>query len=107
MESGRLRDRLTIQHYTTSIASNGETVKDWSTFATVFASIRPLSGREYFASSQKVQAELSHEITIRYLEGITSKMRGTDGARTFEFVSVLPDRTNSKFIKIFANEIKL
>jgi len=105
MNTGRLRDRLTIQTYTDVIAANGETTKTWTTFATVFAEIRPVSGRELEVAG-KVQGELSHAIRIRFLSGVLDKMRGTDGTRTFEFTAVVPDRTNAKDLIIYANEKK-
>lgn len=107
MNTGRLRDRLTIQTYTNSIAANGETTKTWTTFATVYAEIRPISGRE-LEKAGKVQGELTHVIKIRYLSGVLYKMRGVDEkSRVFEFDSVVPDRTNAKDLIITANEKKV
>lgn len=103
MKVGRLRDRLTIQTYTAAYNSYGETTKSWSTFATVFAGIRPVTGREYLMA-EKDQGEISHVITIRFLSGVLPKMRATDGIRTFEIVSALPDRTNKKMMQLYCNE---
>jgi len=103
MQAGKLRNRITIQTYTDSIASNGETTKTWTTFATVFAEIRPISGRELVMAG-KVQGELSHVIKIRFISGVLSKMRITDGTRTFEIVAAVPDRTNSRDLIITANQ---
>jgi len=106
MKSGRLRDRITIQTYTDSLNSYGELVKTWATFATVFAEITPISGREYLQSEQ-VRGEISHRIRIRYLAGILDKMQIVHGSRTFQIVAVLPDRTNAREIIIMANERKV
>lgn len=103
MQVGRLRDRIIIQTYTDSIGTNGENTRTWSTFDTVFAEIKPISGREYLQNEQ-VRGEISHVIKIRFRSGILPKMRVTDGTRIFEIVAVLPDRTNAKNIQIMANE---
>lgn len=104
MQSGKMRTPITVQTYTDSIASNGETTKTWTTFkAGMYAEIRPVSGRE-LEMAGKVQAELSHVIKTRFVSGILSKMRITDGTRTFEIISAVPDRTNMKDLIITANQ---
>jgi SPP1 family predicted phage head-tail adaptor len=48
-----------------------------------------VSGLERWRANQ-MQAETTRLITIRYLEAVTTKMRGLfKGTRTFEFLSVL------------------
>ena len=103
MQSGKMRTPITVQTYTDSIASNGETTKTWTTFATAYAEIRPVSGKE-LAMAGKVQAELSSVIKIRFLTGLTSRMRIVSGTRTFEIVSIVPDRTNAKDMIIAVNQ---
>ena len=44
-------------------------IMGWGDFATVWASVEPISGQEYWASSQ-VQAEVTHRIRVRYLSGV-------------------------------------
>ncbi len=104
MRVGRLRNRLTIQTYSDAVNSYGEPVRTWTTFATVFGEIRPVSGREYL-SSDKAFAEISSVITIRFLAGLLAKMRAVCGARTFEIVAALPDRTNAKMMQLYCNEV--
>ncbi len=104
MRVGKLRHRLVIQTYTDTPTAYGEPNRTWTTFATVYADIRPVSGREYLAAS-KVQAEVSSVIVIRYLTGMAPKMRCTNGGRTFEVVAVLPDRTDATLMQLMCNEV--
>lgn len=104
MRVGKLRHRLVIQTYTDAVNAYGEPSRTWTTFATVFADIRPVSGREYLASD-KVQAEVSTVIVIRYLDGLLPKMRCTNAGRTFEIVAALPDRTNATLQQLMCNEV--
>lgn len=86
MRAGRLNKLVTIEQVIESRDSKGGVVETWVTFAEVWASIEPLVGREYFDSKQ-LNAELTAKIRIRYLEGVTSKMRVLYGSRIFEIIS--------------------
>jgi SPP1 family predicted phage head-tail adaptor len=98
MRSGPLRHQVTIEEVTETRDSYGGVVESWSTFATVWASVGPIIGREYFAS-QQVQSEVSHKIRIRYLSGITTKMRVTFDSRTFRIESILNvDERNTEML---------
>lgn len=88
MKIGKLQRRITIQEYVTARDSFGAEVPTWVDVATVWASVTPVSGKEYFASAQ-VNAEATTKITMRYLAGITPKMRVVFEARTFEIISLL------------------
>lgn len=88
MKIGKLRHRVKIQAYTAGRDSFGGEEPVWTDVATVWASVTPVSGKEYFASAQ-VNAEISTKITMRYISGITPKMRVVFGNRVFEIISVL------------------
>jgi SPP1 family predicted phage head-tail adaptor len=105
MKIGPLRDRLTIQTYTDTFNTYGETTKSWSTLTgtPVYAEIRPVSGRELIRAD-KVQGEVSHIITIRHLSTVTNRMQATDGTRTFQILAVIPDRTNKKMMQLLCTE---
>lgn len=89
MRAGLMRHRITLQQ---STPTRGGTFSDpqeaWSAFATVWARVAPLSGREFF-QNREVHGEVDHRITIRYLVGVTSKMRVQLGARIFQIESVI------------------
>lgn len=59
----------------------------WSTFQTVWVSIEPAGGREFYASEQ-LNAEMSHKVKMRFVDGITTKMRILHGTRIFEILSI-------------------
>lgn len=86
MRAGRLNKRVVIQSVTETRDSKGGITQTWATFSTVWASVEPLVGKEYFSSKQ-VNAETSIKIRIRYLTNVTSKMRVKFGSRIFEIVS--------------------
>ena len=74
MQAGRLRHRITIQEPVTARNSYGEAITTWTAVATVWASVEPLSGREFFAA-EHVQSEVTHRVRMRWQSGITPDMR--------------------------------
>ena len=86
MKAARLRHQITIQQVNETKDSFGGVTESWVTFATVRAEIKPVSGREYFANEQQ-NSTISHKVAIRYLVGVTAKMRILFGARIFDIVS--------------------
>lgn len=86
MESGRLRHSIEIQAATKTDGAAGNPEETWATIATCRASIRPLRGREFVEQFQ-VNADLTHEIRIRYFDGLTSKHRILFGNRIFHLVA--------------------
>ena len=94
MRAGKLRHKITIQDYTESQNGYGAVTKTWSDYATLWASIEPIRGREFW-ESQQINAEVTAKITIRYLADINPKMRVKYGNRIFEIISVInPEERN-------------
>lgn len=73
-EPGKLRHRITIESAATAQGSDGFEQKTWMELATVWAAISTIGGREFFQAKQ-VNAELSHEVTVRWRPGITAEQR--------------------------------
>lgn len=87
--AGLRRHKVTIQSATEASDSYGGTTQTWATYATRWACIEPLSGREFF-SAQQVNSELTSKISIDYdsiTAAITPKMRVTYNSRTFRIIS--------------------
>jgi SPP1 family predicted phage head-tail adaptor len=78
MRAGKLRHRITIEAATVANVF-GEEVETWTTFAEVWAAKEDLAGREFFAA-QQTTAEVTTRFRLRYLDGVTPKMRiNSDG----------------------------
>jgi len=106
MKTGRLRHRIVIQSYTPAIAGDGSNTRNFSEFATVFAWVRPVSANEILKNnSDKIQQEISHVVTIRFLDGVLGKMRVIWETKTLEITGVVPDRTNEKMIQLTCREL--
>lgn len=103
MRVGQLRHRVTIQTATETRDAIGGVIAAPSTFATVWASVEALQGREYLAA-QQVNAEVDHRIRIRYLAGVTPKMRVAFGARLFDVQAVLNPDGRNRELHLMAQE---
>ena len=104
MNSGRLRHKVEIQ---SSIdvrdEYGGESYKEWVSFAYCWASIEPLSGREYFAAAQ-AQSEVSHKITMRYRSGIKTYYQILWNDRIFNILSILNTREENRELVLYCSE---
>lgn len=88
MRVGPLRHRVTIEQLTHVNHDDGSVVKTWSNVSTVWASIRPLRGQEFF-EAQQMKASADHKVILRYQPGILPQShRFVFGSRTFNIVSV-------------------
>lgn len=91
MRAGKLRHRVTIQQPgQTQDPATGEPTTDWQDVATVWASVEPLSAREFIAA-QAGQSEISARIKIRYREGIDATMRILHRGKAYNIEGVLAD----------------
>ena len=88
MKIGSLRHQIVLQKKMITKDALKQQTESWTDFAYVWASIEPLSGREYFAA-QQINAEVSTRIIIRYLPGMTAEARAGFDSRIFEVLSVI------------------
>jgi SPP1 family predicted phage head-tail adaptor len=98
MNIGRLRKRVQLQQLVRNQDDFGEAVPSYSTYATVWASVEPLQGRE-LEFAQQISAEITHKVTIRYNAAVTSEHRVVYGERILEIEAVInPEERNEMLI---------
>lgn len=66
--------RILIEQAAESANGIGEPIKTWSTFAAVWSEISPVRETERF-TAQQVDAQRESRFRIRWLSGVTEKMR--------------------------------
>ena len=104
MHAGQLDKQITIQVRTPDQDAAGQPIETWSTFATVYANIKPLVGKDYLAAKQVVD-EVSHDVTIRYRRGIKQKMRVSYLDRYFEIVSAIDAEEKREWLFLKCKEL--
>ena len=88
INAGNLTDRIVIEQAAETRNSVGEVALSWSTFATVWADVQALSGREAERYGQIV-GFTGHKVTIRQLPGVKVSMRVIyEGTRTLEIGAI-------------------
>ena len=87
MNPGKLRRYLTLQEPSNSKDAYAGNQVTWTTRATVWGSVEPLSDRERFFS-QQLQAVTVHRIAIRYRKDIRQDWRILYGTRIFRILGI-------------------
>lgn len=104
MIAGRFNKRIQIQQQTTAADAAGTPLNIWTTVATVWASVEPLSGREYFGGAER-QAQVSTRIRMRYMAGVLPRMRVVYAGRWFDVLSVIDGNESHRELELMCNEL--
>jgi SPP1 family predicted phage head-tail adaptor len=104
MEFSKLKNRITFLKPTNLQNGTGENVSSFEEYITVWASVVPVTGKEYI-ESQKLRAETTYKIATRYISGITTDMKIKYGEKEFEIVSVLNLNERNTELQIVCFEV--
>lgn len=104
MRMGKLRNRITIQQVQEARSATGAVMETWVTYAEVWAAVEPLRGREFFASRQ-MQAQVDARVRIRFISGVTPKMRVLWGSRIYLIDAVINPEERGVELQLMCREI--
>lgn len=104
MRGGRLRKQVVIETVTPSQGATGEITNAWSTFATVRAELITQTAKESLTSDQILGIQYTI-FRIRYLAGITTKMRVLYDSRYFDIESSVNLFERDREINLYCKEI--
>lgn len=93
LSAGKLRHRVLIQQQVTTKDEDGVQTTTWVDVATVWASVEPLSAREFIQSGQTHSA-VTARITMRYRDGLSPSMRLVHRGEIFNIAGLLPDKVS-------------
>ena len=103
IDAGRLTDRIVIEQATETRNAVGEVSLSWSTFATVWADVSALSGREAERYGHIV-GFTGHKVTIRALAGVKPAMRILyAGSRTLE-IGAINEYERIRYMELICTE---
>ena len=106
MQSGKLRETITIQQKNITVSEAGEQIITWSSFkADVRAGIETPTGREYFGQN-KLNAQVSHVVKTRWIDGILPEMRILWGTRILNIEYISEDRKHAREMWIYCKEVR-
>lgn len=107
IDIGMMHHRIAIQTLTDAQDALGGPTESWATLATVWASIEPFTGREYF-QFDKTNGTTTHRIKVRYssdIASMTPKDRITYSGRTFNISSIINLQEANEVLEIMAEEV--
>ena len=106
MQSGRLNKRVIIyQLVTGSPAADefGQPNTSWEELDTIWGSVEPLNGREFWAQ-QQVQSEITGKIRIRYRDDISAGMKAVYNSKTYMILNVIDPLEEHKELQLMVSE---
>ncbi len=103
MSAGRRDKLVTIKRRGTDQDDAGQVIETWTETATVWASILPIAGREYFNASGE-RAEVTHRIGIVYGVSLAPRDRVEYGDRVFDIKSVINVRERNRDLELMCTE---
>ena len=102
--AGTLRERIVIQTPTETVDDHGGLAVTFATFDTVSAAILPKVGTEPF-EDDRYRATQRVVFEIRYLAGITTKMRISYDSRLFDIESIVNVEERNKKLLLITEEV--
>ena len=103
MRIGQLRYRIRIERIVENRNTFGEAEWGWEYFATVWAKVESLRGRELVVSRQ-IFADVTTKFTIRFKPTITSKMQILHRGKPYDIKFVDNVGEANRYLEILAVE---
>ena len=104
MRAGTLRHRVAIQSLGASLDDYGDPSGSWSTDATVWAAVEPVSGTESVIGDE-LTGVVTHKVTTRYRASVTPANRLTYDSRTLSIVEVRNWQERGIKLEIMCREV--
>jgi SPP1 family predicted phage head-tail adaptor len=104
LNAGELTKRITIQAETGGQDAYGQPFGTWTTIATVWGKIITSGGREFYAA-QKLNAESTAVIEIRYRTNVTTANRILYNNRKYDILSVVDPEERHIMLQIACKEV--
>lgn len=101
MRAGALRHSITIERQVSTRDKFGAPSSEWEVFATTYAAIEDLTGREAL-EAQQVKSRITSRITMRYLDGITPSMRINHNGQLYNILWVADPEGRKRVLHLHA-----
>lgn len=104
MQAGKLRHRVELQRFIKQQdASTGEVAKQWQRVAIVWASVEPVSGKEFMEADTK-QGQIQARIVMRE-RAVDEAMRVIYRGKKYNINAVLSDRKSGReYVTLMVSE---
>lgn len=105
--TSRLRHRVVLQTAQLTEQDGGQYALEWQSAATVWAEIRPLESRSLSQESlfaEQLVAKLTHEVLMRYRDGVSAEMRLVFNGRYFNIRNVVNVGERCEILRLLVEE---
>lgn len=107
MRAGKLRHRVTLRRPKSGKDAprtpTGAVVEAYDTLGVRWASVEPLRGRERFAA-QQVNAEITHRVRLRYMDGIDATVQVLHRGRVLQVVTPMNIEERGRELELLCTE---
>ena len=107
-DAGRMRHRIRFERFDGTRDAYGDPLteegENWTPVVTLWGSVDPVSGREFYAAEQS-QSEVTHKIRCRYYPGLQTEMRIVCAGRIFQVISIIDWEERHESLLIMAKEL--
>lgn len=93
---GQMRHRVEIQSQDSARDKIGGVAGEYATEATWWASVVPLSGREFY-EAQQIHANVTHRVTLRHYEGLDADFQFLHNGRVLSIAHVTDFEERGRF----------
>ena len=100
---GKLRHQISLLKPIIVKDALGQEIEKFEVHKTVWASIEPLSGKEYFSAKQ-VNSEATIKITIRYVESLLPHWVVQFGHRIFNIEAIINFEERNRYLQLLCSE---
>lgn len=100
---GDLRNKIVVESFTNTPDGEGGFTEAWATNSTLWAMIQPRLGNERFFG-QRIEENITHIITTRYVSGLDTSMRISFDSRYFQIKSIISPMENKEYLMFLCVE---
>lgn len=104
IDPGGLRTEFALEAATPVADGMGGHAEAWAEVATLFGRLEPVNAAVRFGAGQALET-VTHRVTIRRRDGISSGMRLRKGARRFAVVSVHDPDESGRYLVLRTREV--
>lgn len=102
MRAGQLRHVVNIQSYTTT--TGAYSTKTWSTVGAIYASVKPLTGKE-LEHAMQIKSDATYQVICRYTDDINVKNRFSFKNKQLEILHIANIDERDKELVILCKEV--
>jgi SPP1 family predicted phage head-tail adaptor len=103
IKMGELRHKIDIERAQLISDGIGGSTKTWASIGTPWAKIKPMRGGERL-QAMRIEATISHVITIRYKSGYLPSDRVNYNGRIMQIRAVINIDERNKWIELYCDE---